>query len=57
LAIFAAKPPGGKAVLFLPEIAYQLWLTAMDYQEKAAKLNDGKLPEIGDPPIVVVTRV
>jgi hypothetical protein len=40
-----------------PEIAYQLWLTAMDYQEKAAKLNDGKLPEIGDPPIVVVTRV
>jgi hypothetical protein len=30
---------------------------ATDYQEKAAQLNDGKLPDIGDPPIVVVTRV
>jgi hypothetical protein len=26
---------------------------AMEYQEEAAKLNGGKLPEIGDPPIVV----
>ena len=40
-----------------PEVASQLWRMAMDYQEKAAKLNDGKLPNVGDPPIVVVTRV
>jgi len=40
-----------------PEVASQLWRMAMDYQEEAAKLNDGKLPNIGDPPIVVVTRV
>ena len=40
-----------------PEIAYHLWRIAMDYQERAAKLNGGKLPEIGDPPIAVVTRV
>ena len=40
-----------------PEVACQLWRMAVEYQEKAAKLNDGKLPNIGDPPIVVVTRV
>ena len=40
-----------------PEVASQLWRMAMDYQEKAAKLNDGKLPNVGDPPIGVVTRV
>ena len=40
-----------------PEVASQWWRMAMDYQEEAAKLNDGKLPNIGDPPIVVVTRV
>jgi hypothetical protein len=40
-----------------PQIAYQLWRMAMEYQEKAARLNDGKPPNIGDPPIVVVTRV
>jgi len=40
-----------------PEVASQLWRMAMDYQEEAAKLNDGKLPNIGDPPIVIVTRV
>ena len=40
-----------------PEVASQLWRMATDYQEKAAKLDDGKLPNIGDPPIVVVTRV
>ena len=40
-----------------PEVACQLWRLAMDYQEKAAKLNGGKLPAIGDPPIVAVTRV
>jgi hypothetical protein len=40
-----------------PELACQLWRTAMEYQGNAAKLNDGKLPNIGDPPIVFVTRV
>ena len=40
-----------------PELACQLWWTAVEYQENAAKLNDGKLPNIGDPPIVFVARV
>jgi hypothetical protein len=40
-----------------PEVASQLWRMAIEYQEKAAKFNDSKLPNIGDPPIVVVTRV
>ena len=40
-----------------PEVACQLWRTAMEYQEEAANLSDGKLAEIGDPPIVAVTRV
>jgi hypothetical protein len=35
-------------------VAYQFWQTAIEYQESAAKLNDAKLPGIGDPPIVVV---
>jgi hypothetical protein len=35
-------------------VAYQFWQTAIEYQETAAKLNDAKLPDIGDPPIVVV---
>jgi hypothetical protein len=39
-----------------PQIAYQLWRMATEYQEKAAQLNGGKLPEIGDPPILVVGR-
>jgi hypothetical protein len=39
------------------EVASQLWRIAMDYQEKAAKLNDSKLPNIDDPPIVVVRQV
>jgi hypothetical protein len=37
-----------------PAVAYQFWQMAIDYQESAAKLNDGKMPDIGDPPIVVV---
>ena len=40
-----------------PEVANYFWRVAMDYQEKAAKLNDGKLPDIGDLPIVVVARL
>ena len=34
-------------------VAYQFWQLALDYRESAAKLNGGKLPAIGDPPIVV----
>ena len=37
-----------------PAVAYQFWQMAMNYQESAAKLNGGKLPDIGNPPIVVV---
>jgi hypothetical protein len=32
----------------------KFWQMAMDYQESAAKLSGGKLPDIGNPPIVVV---
>jgi hypothetical protein len=39
-----------------PEVGYQLWQTALEYQEKAAKLDDGKRPDIGDPPIMLLTR-
>jgi hypothetical protein len=38
-----------------PEVASQLWRMAIDYQEKAAKLNNSKLPNIGDPPIMVAS--
>jgi hypothetical protein len=37
-----------------PAVAYQFWQMALDYQESAAKLNGGKLPAIGEPPVVVV---
>ena len=37
-----------------PAVAYQFWQMAMNYQESAAKLNGGKLPDFGNPPIVVV---
>jgi len=37
-----------------PALAYEFWQMAIDYQQSAAKLNDGKVPDIGDPPIVVV---
>jgi hypothetical protein len=36
-----------------PAVAYQFWQMALDYQESAAKLNGGKPPAIGEPPIVV----
>jgi hypothetical protein len=35
-------------------VAYQFWQMALDYAESAAKLNDGKRPAIGEPPIAVV---
>ena len=35
-------------------VAYQFWKMALHYAENAAKLNDGKAPAIGDPPIAVV---
>jgi len=35
-------------------VAYEFWQMALEYQESAAKLNDGKPPAIGEPPIAVV---
>lgn len=32
------------------ELAAQLWRVACDYQERAAKLDSGNLPDIGTPP-------
>jgi len=32
------------------EVAGELWKMAVEYQEKAAKLNGGELPDIGKPP-------
>ena len=34
-------------------VAYEFWQMALDYQESAAKLNGGKPPAIGEPPIAV----
>jgi hypothetical protein len=39
-----------------PEVAYEFWRMAMDYQDEVAKLSGGKPPSIGDPPIMVLTR-
>jgi hypothetical protein len=39
-----------------PEVGYQLWQVALEYQEKAAELDDGKPPDIGEPPIMLLTR-
>jgi hypothetical protein len=33
------------------QVARELWRTALEYQAEAAKLGDGKLPELGDPPL------
>jgi hypothetical protein len=57
LVYLAASCADSARLTTSPEVASQLWRMAIDYQEKAAKLNDGKLPDIGDPPIVVVTRI
>lgn len=32
------------------QIALELWKMAQEYQAKAAKLNSGKVPDIGMPP-------
>jgi hypothetical protein len=32
------------------EVARELWRMAKDYQERAAKLDSGDLPAIGEPP-------
>ena len=31
-------------------VACELWKMAQEYQAEAAKLDDGKLPELGKPP-------
>jgi len=35
------------------EVARSLWKLAADYQERAAKVDSGELPDIGDPPAVL----
>jgi hypothetical protein len=57
LADLAASCANSARLTTSPEVASQLWRMAMEYQEEAAKLGDGKLPSIGDPPIVVVRQV
>jgi hypothetical protein len=32
------------------QVARELWKIAQEYQAKAAKLDNGRLPNIGDPP-------
>jgi hypothetical protein len=32
------------------KVAQELWKIAQEYQAEAAKLGDGTLPDIGDPP-------
>ena len=32
------------------EVAHALWKMANDYQERAAQLDSGQLPDVGDPP-------
>ena len=32
------------------EVAAELWKMATEYQERAARLNGGKTPDIGPPP-------
>lgn len=38
------------------EAGTELWKMAHEYQEKAAKLNGGTLPDIGKPPPWIVNR-
>jgi hypothetical protein len=33
-----------------PDVAYALWKMARDYQQRAAELDSGQLPDIGEPP-------
>jgi hypothetical protein len=32
------------------QAAHELWKIAQEYQAEAAKLGDGKLPDVGNPP-------
>jgi hypothetical protein len=34
-------------------VAHELWKMAREYQAEAAKLGDGRVPDIGDPPLGV----
>jgi hypothetical protein len=36
------------------EVAAELWKMARQYQVKAAKLDGGKAPDIGNPPLWIV---
>jgi hypothetical protein len=33
------------------QVARELWKMAQEYQAEAAKLDNGKLPDLGDPPL------
>ena len=33
------------------EVRRELWQMALEYQQKAAKIDGGQLPEIGKPPL------
>ena len=35
------------------DVAGALWKMATDYQERAAKLDSGQLPDIGEPPALL----
>lgn len=37
------------------QVARELWRLAQDYQVRAATLDGGKLPHIGDPPVIFAT--
>ena len=35
------------------QVAYSMWQMALEYQQEAAKLDGGKLPDIGHPPTIL----
>jgi hypothetical protein len=45
---------GNARIAHSREVAIELWKMAREYQKKAAKLNGGKLPDIGKPPPCVL---
>jgi hypothetical protein len=47
LAVMSARCARGASN---KQTARELWKIAQEYQAEAAKLNGGKLPDIGDPP-------
>jgi hypothetical protein len=56
LAAIAKMPLRMSAFRGRADMAARGWILALEYQEKAAKLDDGKRPDLGDPPITLLTR-